>query len=32
MNKIVEREGITHYAEAGQTHIDAFHDQVINAE
>lgn len=31
-NKIVEREGITHFAEAGQTHIDAFNEQVINAE
>ena len=31
-NKIVEREGITHFAEAGIPHINAFNDQVINAE
>ncbi len=29
---IVEREGITHFAEAGKPHIDAFNDQVNNAE
>jgi len=31
-NKIVEREDITHFAEAGKPHIDAFNNQVINAE
>ena len=29
---IIEREGITHFAEAGKPHIDDFHQQVINAE
>ncbi len=31
-NEIVKREGITHYAERGRPHIDAFHDQILNAE
>ena len=31
-NKIVEQEGITHFAERGKPHKDAFHEQVINAE
>ncbi len=31
-NKIAEREGITHFAEAGQPHIDDFHQQINNAE
>ncbi len=31
-NKIVEREGITHYAERGKPHKDAFLEQVSNAE
>lgn len=29
--QIVEREGITHYAEAGQPHREAFHHEVENA-
>ena len=29
---IVEREGITHFAEAGKPHVEDFHQQVINAE
>ena len=31
LNKIVEREGITHFAEAGKPHVEAFHEQVKNA-
>lgn len=31
-NGIVEREGITHFAEAGQPHIEDFHLQINNAE
>jgi hypothetical protein len=31
-NKIVEREGITHFAERGKPHKDAFIEQVNNAE
>ena len=31
-NKIVEREGITHFAERGKPHKDAFLEQVIMAE
>lgn len=32
LNKIVEREGITHFAERGKPHKDAFFEQVNNAE
>lgn len=32
LNKIVEREGITHFAERGKPHMDAFFEQVNNAE
>jgi len=31
-NTIVEREGITHFAEVGKPNIDAFHDQMARAE
>ncbi len=31
-NEVVEREGITHFAEAGKAHMDAFHEQVKNAK
>lgn len=31
-NSIVERERITHFAERGKPHKDAFHEQVSNAE
>ena len=31
-NKIVKREGITHFAEAGKPHIDDFHQHINNAE
>ncbi|MEN8191418.1 MAG: DUF4838 domain-containing protein [Bacteroidota bacterium] len=31
-NSIVEREGITHFAEAGVPHIEDFHNQIKNAE
>lgn len=30
--EIVKREGITHFAEAGKPHIEAFHKQIINAK
>jgi hypothetical protein len=29
---IVEREGITHFAEVGEPHIKAFHETVKNAK
>ncbi|MCK4991925.1 MAG: hypothetical protein KAS29_15605, partial [Bacteroidales bacterium] len=31
-NKIVEREGITHYAESGLPHIEDFHYQIKNSD
>ncbi len=31
-NKIVEREGITHFAEAGKPHIEDFHNAIKNAK
>ncbi len=31
-NTIVEREGITHFAEAGKSHIEDFHLQIKNAK
>ncbi|MFZ1289457.1 MAG: DUF4838 domain-containing protein [Melioribacteraceae bacterium] len=31
-NKVVDREGITHFAESGKPHLEAFHKQIINAE
>ncbi|MCB9206369.1 MAG: DUF4838 domain-containing protein [Ignavibacteriales bacterium] len=31
-NEIVKREGITHFAEAGKPHIDAFHNFVNNSK
>ena len=31
-NNIIEREGITHFAEAGVPHIEDFHNQIKNAK
>ena len=31
-NSIVQREGITHFAESGQTHVESFHREMELAE